>query len=1093
MELQNRALRGALMLGTGLGLWAVMSPAFGQGAEMLETVTVTGYRASLENALSTKRTSAEMVDAINAEDVGKMPDANLAESLQRLPGISIARDNGEGRTITVRGLGADFTRVTINGMEALATAGGTLSGDNPNRSRQFDFNTFASELFSNLKVKKTAAASTDEGSLGATVDLSTGHPFDYGEKFVASVNNATYETGHPFNPRIAGLASETFFGGKLGALVSVAYNMRNQKINYYTNGAGGYTYYGNNTLMNVAGTPSGTITRDGFASPTGTSCSGNDGVVPGVSVTNGAYCGALSGSDPATYALINNPRGHNAATDSSGAWKNPGPNYELGDPSLVDQELYQSRIGITTAEQWQVDEDTLLSFDGLFSSFYQKSTSNLVTWLGWGRNNTNATLNTANAKTDLSSVFATCKESTAAVHAPQTCSYAKSMLPANYFTTPGSAGYRASDPNGMLYLISTVGRPTTKLLAGQVDNGVVDYLKADNVDDRTTADQSRATTQFMQGTLKLEHNFSSKLHMDAFYGMAVSRNHQEGLMASMERFDVGSATGEGSYVYDIRGNGFTPQEVSYGFDVADPTKWDFVKGYSALRRYMYLTSNKYTNIATNWSYQAADELTLRFGFTSKIFNFNTTRYVRATDTTINPSLQEMGVTSSDVMRVVKFTAADLGMGGNTPTSFAVPDLDKFEQYTNYRCNCVNDYGDWRISNLNSQNSGSNGTTTFNVQEHDKSYYLQGDFQNIIVFGNELRGNIGVRYATTDVQSYGYTVAGFKASATNSYDDVLPSLNLVYGLNDDMVIRAGLSKVMSRPVLANMAPTISGVSPGATAGASGTISAGNPYLKPFRANTIDVSYEWYFDRGAVLSVAAFAKYVKNNPQSQTVSGPLNTLISPDMVTAIAANYAKDTPQYANIMDPTTTWALTSYQNAPGGVLRGVEVNYQQQFNFLPHPFDGFGINANYTYVQSKVHYLFRDGVSTVLKDHLMPWFGASPNSFNATIYYTADKWEARLSSSYRSRYLDAYPIKAGAYPVGYGTSLAINEAIYGKSSFYLDSSFSYNISDNLAAKIDALNLTNEHTGKYWMYQNQTQRATYDAMTGRQIFVGVTYKY
>lgn len=101
----------------------------------IEVVVVTGYRASLESALNTKRASAEMVDAINAEDIAAFPDANLAESLQRLPGVAVDRDNGEGRTITVRGLSADFTRVTLNGLEALSTAGASDSGSNPNRSR----------------------------------------------------------------------------------------------------------------------------------------------------------------------------------------------------------------------------------------------------------------------------------------------------------------------------------------------------------------------------------------------------------------------------------------------------------------------------------------------------------------------------------------------------------------------------------------------------------------------------------------------------------------------------------------------------------------------------------------------------------------------------------------------------------------------------------------------------------------------------------------------------------------------------------------------------------------------------------------------
>ena len=113
------------------------------------------FRQSLVKALEEKRSSTDQIDSIVAEDIAKFPDINLAESLQRIPGVAIDRDAGEGRQITVRGLGADFTRVRINGIEALATTGGTDSSGGANRSRGFDFNVFASELFSQLTVRKT--------------------------------------------------------------------------------------------------------------------------------------------------------------------------------------------------------------------------------------------------------------------------------------------------------------------------------------------------------------------------------------------------------------------------------------------------------------------------------------------------------------------------------------------------------------------------------------------------------------------------------------------------------------------------------------------------------------------------------------------------------------------------------------------------------------------------------------------------------------------------------------------------------------------------------------------------------------------------
>ena len=157
-------------LGTGSAQAQVTPPA---AAPDNDEIVVTGFRASLESALNAKRADTGIVDVIKADDIAKFPDTNLAESLQRIPGIVIDRDAGEGRNITVRGLGLDFTRVRINGIEALATTGGTDSSGGANRSRGFDFNVFASELFRSITVRKSSSANVDEGSLGATVDLQT--------------------------------------------------------------------------------------------------------------------------------------------------------------------------------------------------------------------------------------------------------------------------------------------------------------------------------------------------------------------------------------------------------------------------------------------------------------------------------------------------------------------------------------------------------------------------------------------------------------------------------------------------------------------------------------------------------------------------------------------------------------------------------------------------------------------------------------------------------------------------------------------------------------------------------------------------------
>ena len=270
----------------------------------LETVqVVSSYRASLEKALDIKRSEKGVVDAIVAQDIGKFPDLNLAESLQRIPGVVIARDAGEGRSITVRGLGPQFTRVRLNGLEAMSSVGSSDGQGGANRGRGFDFNVFASDLFSQLIVRKTASADVEEGSLGATVDLRTGRPFDY-DGFTASANlqGSFNDAADVTTPRFAGLVANSWADGKFGALVSLAYSERETLDE------------GTGTVRWAGGT------------------------------TNGGF-NAASPYKPALAADVYSPR---------------FPRYTL-------QEHDQKRLGITASLQFKPSDRTLFTLDALYS------------------------------------------------------------------------------------------------------------------------------------------------------------------------------------------------------------------------------------------------------------------------------------------------------------------------------------------------------------------------------------------------------------------------------------------------------------------------------------------------------------------------------------------------------------------------------------------------------------------------------------------------------------------------------------------------------------------------------------------------------
>ena len=192
-------------------------------------VVVTGIKKSLADAARIKRTSNGVVDAITAEDIGKFPDANLAESLQRISGVSIDRSNNEGNQVTVRGFGPSFNLVTLNGRQMPNSSSLQSEGV----SRSFNFKDLASEGVSAVEVYKTGRADVASGGIGATINIRTPRPFDYKDTIAVvsakGIFDTSTEVGSKLTPEVSGLFSKKFMEGKLGLLVAGSYSERNSR------------------------------------------------------------------------------------------------------------------------------------------------------------------------------------------------------------------------------------------------------------------------------------------------------------------------------------------------------------------------------------------------------------------------------------------------------------------------------------------------------------------------------------------------------------------------------------------------------------------------------------------------------------------------------------------------------------------------------------------------------------------------------------------------------------------------------------------------------------------------------------------------
>jgi TonB-dependent receptor len=204
-------------------------------ADGLEEIVVTGLRQSLMTSEAIKRESPGVVDAITAEDIGKFPDTNLAESIQRIPGVTIDRMNNEGSKVTVRGFGPEFNLVTLNGR---SMPGNIIPGNNggipsPATTRSFDFENLSADGVAGITVYKTGRADIPSGGIGSTINITTARPFDFQSMRATFQAKATDDTsskvGAKVTPELSGLFSDTFFDDRVGFLINGSYSKRNSQ------------------------------------------------------------------------------------------------------------------------------------------------------------------------------------------------------------------------------------------------------------------------------------------------------------------------------------------------------------------------------------------------------------------------------------------------------------------------------------------------------------------------------------------------------------------------------------------------------------------------------------------------------------------------------------------------------------------------------------------------------------------------------------------------------------------------------------------------------------------------------------------------
>lgn len=319
------------------------------------------------------------------------------------------------------------------------------------------------------------------------------------------------------------------------------------------------------------------------------------------------------------------------------------------------------------------------------------------------------------------------------------------------------------------------------------------------------------------------------------------------------------------------------------------------------------------------------------------------------------------------------------------------------------------------------------------------------FFNVDQLPVPIDGNVGVRFVRTQQAVTGYyqqtgLITGADGKQTTgdttsslvdfgkSYSNWLPSLNLRAHLTDKLQLRFAASKNISRPTLSQLNPALSITEPGtAQINQEHDTSGGNPYLKPMKSTNLDVSAEWYFSRTGSLTAAAFYKNIKDYIQTGISTRDVTFT---DGVTA--------------------TYNVTSYSNAAKATVKGAEVAYQQFFDFLPGPLKGLGMQANFTYVDSKAPSPATEGPV-----HDVSLEGLSKYNYNLVGIYEKGKLSARVAYNWRSKFL--------VTTAGNGTG---NLPVFEKSFGQLDASITYDVTPHFSLTLQGVNLTNTTTSTYY---------------------------
>jgi TonB-dependent receptor len=968
----------------------------------LQEIIVTGYRQSLQTALDAKRISILPIESVAAEDIGKMPDNNVAESLQRLPGVQIDRSgaNGQGNSVLIDGLRQNL--VTLNGDVFLTGkefyVSGEASGGGAGGNKQYgSLETIPSELVSGIDVIKNPNAAITEGGLGGTVNLKTADPLlgPQGLSLGGLFRESDAQRQNSKTPD-GTLVGSYKLNDNLALSASVTYSdLKTHTEEYQDANRSGWV-----TSNSATGPYTGLLTADKVGNI------GKSYIVPQLGYFTDVFDQAkergasfdvsvkLSDSITSNLLWFYSREDETTIDYTDKAWFNgqdttplpgldPTKSYSIDGNGVVQSAvfnalgaetatLFQENVAQANNFQWATKFDDGGPLHGVFDASFAHATSNLQA-----------------AQADVEHGFyATGGGMPTAPSAPG-CNNGQ-LCPVG---GPGNHGYEFAYANG-----GTSGLPSVSYLSPYADvlsNPAYTTFKSNWAWANLTDQKNFAVKAELKWDAPMVTEIKTTLTAGVRYAgrdidQTFGRYLINGTLADGQVAGTNTGTpaaGFGPWLY-YQDPGYGNPSIPYSTAVSNPglalTVNNFGAGAITVKNpYTGGLNHPSTYLQAVWAGAGVPNMTERF-FKDGLSSFD------VTERTTAPYLM-------------------LDMGG--------PDS---RVHVNFGVRLVN-------TDLTINGGGANPS--------GPTYYGTASW-------NGLESNV------------------IPVTTKRNYTDVLPSFNFVLDVTDTQKVRFGAAKVVAPQDLYSLGL---GQSYNFTRGANDPVtgnarfffdggSSGNPNLDPYRASQFLLSYENYFSRSGLASIATFYKQVDNFVETENIP------------TSVKDDFGG------------TTNNVTLPVNAGNGRIYGIEVSGQYAFGDAVEWLRGFGVAANYTYSQSK-----SQQPTSFTTTGPIP--GVSRDALTGTLYYENHGFSIRGSYSYRDKALNDSQV-GSTFAFG-GKVYEVFSAPYGQ----LDAQASYDFNRHVGVILSVQNLTDEAQHTYLQWPNQP--FTYDD-SGRRIFIGVKGK-